>query len=614
MRVRSFAVACGVAVASLAGAVSASAAADTLVSSGSPATPFSANKQNEPAVAVDPLNPSVLVSGANDNIDMEACNAGPDDTCPFTADVGVSGLYISQDTGASWTQPTYTGLSARTCTGAVGDGDPPCTASTGPIGTLPNYAEHGLVSDGDPAVAFGPAFSGGKPSYDNGSRLYYANLTSKTTGSTAFKGFEAIAVSHTDDVPAAASGDESAWSAPVIASKQNSALFSDKEQIWADNAESSSHFGNVYVCYAGFRSASHGGQPLFVLRSTNGGESFTSQQVSAAANNTSSNNGFGRSGCTVRTDSAGKVYVFVYQIAAAAGAAEGKIQLITSTNGGDTYSKPRTIFGAFDTCGYIEASIGRCVLDGVAGARSDLSPVPSVDIANNAPSGTGASNQIVMSWVDGKGSPAAARVMYSTSTDRGASFSAPIDITQGGDRGYYAAPAISPNGKDVYVVYNAFTTPFRDSAVGAGNDRQLVGVVLHADATATDAAGFTEIHRGASGDARGSSQNDLAAEFLGDYVYAAATNTYGAAVWNDVRNAADCPAVDTYRQALHDEAVSTGAQTAEAEEPRGEAAKGGDAGAEPSAESLRPNPQQDCADQRFGNSDIYGGVFSDPTP
>ena len=60
---------------------------------------------------------------------------------------------------------------------------------------------------------------------------------------------------------------------------------------------------------------------------------------------------------------------------------------------------------------------------------------------------------------------------------------------------------------------------------------------------------FSLVHRGESGDARGSSQNNLAAEFLGDYVYAAATREYGAAVWNDVRNAADCPDVDVFRGA-----------------------------------------------------------------
>src|SRR5215204_6440038 len=169
---------------------------------------------------------------------------------------------------------------------------------------------------------------------------------------------------------------------------------------------------------------------------------------------------------------------------------------------------------------------------------------------------------------------------------------------------------ISPNGTDTWLVYNAFTTPFRDSAVGPGNDRQLVGVVLHADVGSV--GGFSEVHRSASGDARGSSQNDLAAEFLGDYVYAAATRTYGAAVWNDVRNAADCPAIDEYRQELHEEAVSSGARTAEAEEPRGEEARMQQGPkAQEEEEPTPPAVQQECP-ATFGNSDIYGGSYADP--
>jgi hypothetical protein len=585
-------------------AVAQTTTGDTEVSVGSPDGPFSQNKQNEPAVAVDAQHPNVLVAGANDNIDMEACAAGDPTTCPFTPDVGVSGVYFSFNSGHSWLQPTYTGMTARDCLGPE-----ECVPHEGPIGTLPGYDDAGLVSDGDPAVAFGPVYADGGFSWDNGVRLYYANLTSKLTASQSFKGFEAIAVSRLD-APAtgltrAIATDESNWHAPVVASHQNSALFADKEQVWADNVSASPFFGNAYVCYAGFRAAvGHGftPQPLFVLSSSDGGDTWTQHQVTPATNNVSSANGFGRSGCTVRTDSEGVVYVFTYQF----GVGEpgtGKIQMVRSFDGGKKWTRPRTILTAVDTCNYVEASIGRCVMDGVAGARSDLSPAPSVDIANGAPTGADATDRIVLTWVDGRDGLNDEHVMFSTSGDGGERWSTPAVVESAGDRGYYSAPAISPDGTDVWLVYNAFTTPFRDNT---DDPRALVGVVLHADASASGVDAFSEVHRGEPGDPRGSSQNDLAAEFLGDYVYAAATRTYGTAVWNDARNAAVCGAINEYRQELHDEAVATGVQTAEPEEPRGIVeAEEGHGNRDQEGEPEAPAVQAECP-LTFGNTDIFG--------
>jgi hypothetical protein len=554
------------ALALLLAAPASAAGGDVLVSNGSPTGPFSQNKQNEPAMAVDANHTNVVVAGSNDEIDEEACNAGDPTTCPFTAGIGVSGFYYSSDSGKSWTQPTYTGWTARNCVGPA-----VCAAAAGSIGTLPWYFENGLVSDGDPAMAFGPKPGPNGFAWANGSRLYYANLTSNFPGTHTFKGFEAIGVSRTDKAAAAAAGDKNAWMPPVLVSMQSSTTFSDKEQVWADNASSSPFFGNVYICWASFRgqekSANAAPAPMLVAASSDGGTTWTQQLVSPAANNRNVNP---MDGCTVRTDSKGNAYVF--GIARSNGSAPFEFMSM-SRNGGQTWSPQAPVVGPVSQPGVFDAVLGRPTIDGIAGARSDLAPAPSVDIANGAPDGSGATDRIVMSYVSG--TIDAQHVYFAESTDGGASWSNPRAVETGSsDHGYYSAPAISPDGKNVYIVYNAFTTPYQTDT---RSPRLLVGVLLHASVGASGTGAFSEVHRGAAGDARTSSQNNLVGEFLGDYVYAVATSTYGAAVWNDTRNGADCPAIDAWRMSLR-----VGPALA------------------------RPAPQQDCPSLTFGNSDIYG--------
>jgi hypothetical protein len=225
--------------------------------------------------------------------------------------------------------------------------------------------------------------------------------------------------------------------------------------------------------------------------------------------------------------------------------------------------------GAFDP------NQGRLTFDGLAGARTNS--FPSVDIANGAPTGADATDQIVMTWSDGRDGLNSEHALVQTSLDGGDTWSEPVEAEEPGDRPDFPAIAVSPDGTDAYLVYMGFLTPWQETTA---DPRIMQGVVRHADIDANGTIGaWATLHRGAEGDARGSSANGLTSEFLGDYNFAGATNEAATFVWNDVREASDCPAIDAYRQDL-----SIGA----------------------------PEPQQECA-PTFGNSSIFSTTVGDPT-
>jgi hypothetical protein len=538
-------------------ALASGASTEAKVTVGSPPTPYLPNGSNEPALAMDANHPAVLAAGANDLVDSAPCQGS---SCNLTPDIGISGIYFSFDSGATWTQPTYTGLTAQTGTTHVG-----------PIHTLPGYFEHGMSSHGDPALAFGPRPGPNGFSWSNGSRLYSANLAFPLSTAPGFAGFSAAVVSRTDNPQAAAADVQSAWMDPVIVSKQNAALLTDKEDIWADNASSSPFFGNVYLCNTAFRSTTSIPSPIVFDVSSDGGSTWRQRQLSAATDNAQTG---GRQGCAIRTDSAGVVYV-VWE-GADINTRQSVFFLARSFDGGNTFDTPRPVAAVHDV-GVPDPVSGRIVFDGFAGTRTDS--FPSLSIANGAPTGADATNTIVLTWPDGAINHEQALVQ--TSADRGLTWSAPVNAAEAGDRPDNPAVAISPNGTDVYLVYNAYLQPFQTTTA---NPRLMQGVTRHADVGPGGALGsFTTLHRAAVGDARGTTRT-LNRELIYDYQYAAASRSYGAVVWMDARDATDCPAVDAYRQSLIDGTPITA-----------------------------PSPLTDCPPD-FGNLDIFSGSFTDPTP
>jgi hypothetical protein len=541
-------------------AAHAAPAADALVSVGSPTGNHPQNAQNEPALAVSAIRPDVLAAGANDLVDMQPCSraAAIDHAAcsfplgTFNLGVGLAGVYFSFDRGHTWTQPTYSGLTAADCSPTV----EPCTPHVGPIHTVPNYYENGLRSRSDPGVAFGPAPGPNGFSWANGDRLYYANLATnltdtvmRNTGSSQ-NGFFGVTVSSIDNVTPERIANQANWSRPYFAAP--TAAFSsglDKEQIWADNAESSPFFGNVYVCYSDFHSFSQGNAfPLkpMVSTSRDGGVTWKQHQVAPAIANGKQG---AYDGCTVRTDSHGAVYVFFTHFGGTSLA--GFHTVIKSLDGGQTWRPPQDVVAITDPCFFTDTVTGRCIMDGIAGARTDIAAMPSIDIANGAPTGADATNEIVDAWVDGRDGPNNERAFFAYSTNGAASFSAPTPMSPAGDITAYAAPAISPDGKKVYVVSQAYTQPFQTTTA---NPRPEHGVLQSAPIGAGGAPGaWTTEYSGPLGDARGTSQGRiLYNEFLGDYVYAIATRTYGAGTWTDTRLSVDCPAMDAWRQQSSD--------------------------------------------------------------
>jgi hypothetical protein len=551
----------------LAAAPALALASDAMVSVGSPPDQTPRNVQYDPAVAIDPSHPNVVVAGWTDHVDRRSCPQvdarefarclrAPEDNPPVAHGSAVG---FSFDGGASWIQPTYTGLTGSDC-----DPTTTCEPHVGQIHTLPWYYENDLVSWVDQAVAIGPVPVDGRFSWANGSRVYYANTTAAAPDPYAlpnpeFRGDLAIAVSRLDNPTLESVLDKASWQPPVLVSTRHGQEgFPWKARIWADNAASSPFFGSVYECHADFRS-NGGGNGLpdasYASFSRDGGETWTTKQVDSADSNGHSQNLWGPLGCTIRTDSRGVVYMFNVrpenpELVPAPRSAE--LIMYKSFDGGRSWTKPRVVERGTDPY-FVDPVSGSMVTSGYAGAKTDFGTAPSIDIANGAPTGAGATDEIVLAWADNGGDVNANTMQLAWSQDRGNNWNGPTTVSLPGDRPLYAATAISPTGDRVYAVYEAVTSPWR------GNDmtspRPYHGVFLTAPLAANGAPGaWSTVYSGSTDTSAG--HNDERGTYLGRdfyqprvgyFVSAAASRTYGVGVWTDARNATVCDAMQDWR-------------------------------------------------------------------
>jgi len=494
---RSLAITIGVLVGLLAGAGPAQAAVfnfDVQTNLVQP-SPFPQNKQNEPSIAQNPANLMNLVAGANDEIDLPKCSST---SCPFKFGVGLSGAYMSNDGGASWSQFS-----------APAGGDNTLSFNGTNIHTLPGFGKlardlgvPGLASDGDPSIAF-----------SRGGVAYYGSLAGVRGIVT---NSELLTVSRSTDGGAT-------WSGPVLATdRTNPVDFNDKIDLWVDAGAKSPFAGNVYVSWTLFQGPPGRAEPIVFSRSTDGGRTFSpAQQLTPAHNNNSIG---GRQGSAIRTGPNGEVYVFFESGTEINGTKTDAQMFVKSIDGGQTFSRQAV------------ASTVADIPSPLPGASFRNDSFPSVDVDQT-------SGKVYVAWADfrsGRG-----QVMLTTSSNGGGTWAPAATVLDvAGRSAFFTGVAVSPDGSKVTVATQALDAKPAGTAPGAG--------VVHYDSYLAESVGGGTFSApiklsSASSDPDGSSTNSLGAQFQGDYNTLISDNAHAWFIWTDARGATPCAAVDAFR-------------------------------------------------------------------
>lgn len=267
----------------------------------------SRGRQNEPAVAIDPRDPSVIVGSSNDY--CGAYNRTSSTGVPLPVGPIWLGYYRSEDGGANFTSSLVPGY--------------PDDAS--PYAAL---AQIRTASSGDPVLA-----------WDGQGRLFAGSESSGDPAGTA-KTFGDIWVARYVPAGTGAHPDGTVFVGSVIVAKGSSApnllgKFNDKTALEADHNNNGRCDNNVYFAYSRFTGVA-GNVAIYFSRSTDHGASFTHpMQLSQTISDVQ----FPDIAVTGNDD----VYVVFRGFVSGRGLEQNGIYYARSTDCGATFSRPRLL-------------------------------------------------------------------------------------------------------------------------------------------------------------------------------------------------------------------------------------------------------------------------------
>jgi hypothetical protein len=435
--------------------------------------------QNEPSVAVDPRNPSIMVAGSNDYC-AEIQNG--------SGNVW-AGYYRSTNGGATWSNSLVPGYPA----------DESSAGSASPT-------QGSCAAAGDPTQSF-----------DGAGRLYYGficfNRANPTNGSIYVSRYDNDGASYVRTVRVDR-GTPSVFG-----------LFQDKINVAVDQSVGTATAGNLYVAWARYSGQAANNVILF-SRSTDGGQTFSRPQRLTQGRGE-------EQFADIAVGPQGAVYV-TYREIAHQGPTQNRIRIVRSTDGGQSFSSPTTVasIDPFDSTDYGPDTCG----DGPFACPSGLTYARFSSLSAVAADDDGV--HVVWSARDGDGQ---AKVFVRNSPN-GLAWTAPAATLDAVGVGHQFFPDIASSGGALSVVFQdsrsdpaySPTLPPGDTAAGTNSGNVVNAFVA---SSTNGGVGWSESQVSSAGtNPNWEVRSGMRSPFFGDYNYVSAVGATVGAVWTDTRD------------------------------------------------------------------------------